>query len=271
MWLDRTFAFNPDSKRPGHIGDLWMIHGGGFYHVEKLQMGPTKIPEHLHWFKWEAYWTFMSGALLLWLVFYGSGGALLIDSDSDLSYWQALAIGGSSVILSWFFYDCLWELPITRSKPILGHTLTLLWFGGAAYLLCHSLSGRAAYMHVGAMLGTWMTGNVFLRIIPRQMKMVEAAKNNQSVNQEWAKNAKNRSTHNTYFTLPVIFIMLSNHFPTTYGHSLNWLVLLILSAAGAAIRQFFIIRTSASNRAKTFLLLGILLIIGTIVLTKEIV
>ncbi|MCR9205940.1 MAG: urate hydroxylase PuuD, partial [Halobacteriovoraceae bacterium] len=222
MWLDRSFVKNPDSKNEGHVGDLWMVHGGGFYHVEKLLMGPTKVPEHLHWFKWESYWTWFSGLFLVIAIFYTGGGTFLLDPEvSNITYWPAVGVGLFSLIGSWFYYDFLWERKLTRDKPIVGHILTLVWFVGMTYYLCHTFSGRAAYIHIGGMLGTWMTANVFMRIIPRQVKMVEASRKGEEVNQDWGKNAKNRSTHNTYFTLPVIFIMLSNHFPATYGHELN--------------------------------------------------
>ncbi len=261
MWLDRTLKVNASSTRDGHVGELWMVHGGGFYHVEKLLMGPTKVPEHLHWFKWESYWTWMSGFALIVLIFYTGDGTYLLDASvSQISYWQGVSIGLFSIVGSWFFYDFLWERKLTKTTPIVGHALTMLWFIGMDYFLCHTLSGRAAYIHIGGMLGTWMTANVFMRIIPRQLKMVEASRKGEPVNQDWGKNAKNRSTHNTYFTLPVIFIMLSNHFPGTYGHEYNWCILLAMSAAGAAIREFFVVRMNNPSRAKKFLALGILII-----------
>lgn len=270
MWLDRSFVKNLESKREGHVGELWMVHGGGFYHVEKLLMGPTKVPDHLHWFKWESYWTWMSGVFLILLIFYTGGGTFLTDSSvASIGYWHAVAISVVSIIGSWFFYDILWERAFTKTKPIIGHVLTLGWFAGMSYYLCHRLSGRAAYIHIGAMLGTWMTANVFMRIIPRQVKMVEAAKRGEPVNQEWAKNAKNRSTHNTYFTLPVIFIMLSNHFPSTYGNKLNWLILLVLSAAGAALREAAIARVQKPGRARVFGIAGVALIVGVMLFTGE--
>jgi uncharacterized membrane protein/plastocyanin len=266
MWLDRSFEANPDSTRPGHVGELWMVHGGGFYHVEKLLMGPTKVPERLHWFKWESYWTWMSGFVLMALIYYTGDGTMLIDSMiRDLSYPQALGLSLFSIFGSWFFYDFVWERNFIRQSSWLGHTLTLGWFVGMSYILCHSLSGRAAYIHIGGMLGTWMTANVFMRIIPRQIKMVEASKNGLEVNQEWGKNAKNRSTHNTYFTLPVIFIMLSNHFPQTYGHESNWLILLIISAAGAAIREYFVTRLKNPPRASVYAIIGIALLAAVII------
>ncbi|WP_413287730.1 urate hydroxylase PuuD [Bdellovibrio sp. HCB337] len=270
MWLDRTFTPNPNSKNAGHVGDLWMVHGGGFYHVEKLLMGPTKVPDELHWFKWESYWTWMSGIFLLIAIFYTGSGTFLLDSSvSGVTYWQAVGIGVGSILVSWFFYDFLWDSKLTKHKPMIGHILTLLWVAGMSYFLCKTLSGRAAYIHIGAMLGTWMTANVFLRIIPRQVKMVEAAKKGEPVNQDWGKNAKNRSTHNTYFTLPVIFLMLSNHFSQTYGNKWNWVILLVISAAGAAIREYFVVRLKNPTRAKSFAGIGIALIAGVMFFSRE--
>lgn len=269
MWLDRSFEKNPASQRPGHVGDLWMVHGGGFYHVEKLLMGPTKVPEKLHWFKWESYWTWMSGMMLMILIFYwGDGTFLLDDMVSDVTHLQGVLIGLFSLIGSWFFYDFLWESSLTKKNPLIGHMLTLAWLGGMAYFLCHTLSGRAAYMHVGGMMGTWMTANVFMRIIPRQLKMVEASRKGEPVNQEWGKNAKNRSTHNTYFTLPVIFTMLSNHFPNTYGHDLNWLILLLVIAGGAAIREYFVVRISDPRRSLSAAVVGIAVLSFVVVWTS---
>ncbi len=269
MWLDRSFEKNNDATREGHLGEVWMVHGGGFYHVEKLMMGPTKVPKNLHWFKWESYWTWVSGAFLMTLIFYiGEGTFLLDESVSDISYPAAVAVAIFSLIGSWFFYDFLWERKLTRDHPLVGHFFTILWFAGMTYFLCHTFSGRAAYIHIGGMLGTWMTANVFMRIIPRQLKMVEASKRGEPVNLEWSKNAKNRSTHNTYFTLPVIFIMLSNHFPMTYGHEYNWLILLLLSAAGAAIREYFVVRLANPSRSLKFGILGALIILGVMIFTQ---
>lgn len=270
MWLDRTLEFNSDSQKSGHVGELWMVHGGGFYHVEKLLMGPTKVPEYLHWFKWESYWTWLSGIFLLTAIFYTGSGTFLLDASvSSITYAQGLMIAVGSILVSWFFYDFLWERKLAQKFPLVGHFFTLLWFGGMSYFLCHTLSGRAAYIHIGGMLGTWMTANVFLRIIPRQLKMVEASKRGEPVNPDWGKNAKHRSTHNTYFTLPVIFIMLSNHFPSTYGSKYNWLILLFLSAAGAAIREYFVSRLKHPTRSLMFAAVGGALILGVIYSTSS--
>lgn len=270
MWMDRSFEKNPNSKNEGHVGELWMVHGGGFYHVEKLLMGPTKVPDHLHWFKWESYWTWMSGFALLSLIFYtGSGTFLLDETISDITYGKAVLLSLFSIFGSWFFYDFIWERKSIRENPMPGHLLTLGWFFGMTYILTHTISGRAAYIHIGAMLGTWMTANVFMRIIPRQVLMVEASKKGEPVNQDWGKNAKNRSTHNTYFTLPVIFIMLSNHFPSTYGHEYNWIILLLISGAGAAIREYFVVRLHNPLRAKMAIGIGFLLLVFLMTWTRE--
>lgn len=269
MWLDRTLKFNPEKNTDGHVGELWMVHGGGFYHVEKKLMGPTKVPEHLHWFKWESYWTWMSGFILVVLIFYTGDGTFLLDSAvSNITYWQGVSIGLFALIGSWFFYDFLWERSLTKKNPLVGHFFTILWLVGMSYFLCRTLSGRAAYMHIGGMIGTWMTANVFMRIIPRQLSMVEASRLGEPVNQEWGKNAKNRSTHNTYLTLPVIFIMMSNHFPTTYGHEWNWLILLAMCGAGAAIREFFVVRVEKPARAKKFLVTGVSLLLAVIIYSR---
>ncbi len=261
MWLDRSFEKVPGTP-DSHIGELWMVHGGGFYRVEKLQMGPTKVPDVLHWFKWESYWTFITGVALVGMIFYTGEGTFLLDSEiSKISYGQGVMVGIFSMLGSWFFYDFLWERKLTRDKPLIGHALTLLWLAVMSYFLCHTLSGRAAYIHIAGMIGVWMTANVFVRIIPRQVKMVEASKAGESVNQDWGKNAKNRSTHNTYFTLPILFLMISNHFPSTYGHDYNWVILLLICAAGAAIREYFVVRVKKPARSKKFAAIGIAILL----------
>jgi len=269
MWLDRSFIKLPNQKE-GHIGELWMVHGGGFYRVEKLQMGPTKVPKVLHWFKWESYWTWTSGMLLLMLIFYTGGGTFLLDeSVSNISFTQGMLLALFSVFGSWFVYDFVWDSKLIKKSSLYGHLFTLIWLIGMTYFLCQTLSGRAAYIHVGAMIGTWMVGNVYLRIIPRQLKMVESSKSGEKINQEWATNAKNRSTHNTYLTLPIIFIMLSNHFPSTYGHELNWLILFLISLAGAFIRQYFVIRLAKPTRSKQYAVFGLLILFGVSFMTRE--
>lgn len=267
MWMDRSFEKNHSNDREGHVGDLWMVHGGGFYKVEKMLMGPTKVPEVLHWFKWEAYWTWMSGMFLLIMMFYIDGGTHLVDEDLlDISGLQAMGIGLGSIFGSWIFYDQLWESKLAK-KAGLAHTITILYAAGMIYVLCHTILHRIAFIHIAAVLGTWMVGNVLLRIIPRMKKMVEYSKNGQPINPDWAINAKNRSTHNTYFTLPIIFIMFTNHFPNIYAHDYNWILLIMMTAAGAAIRHYFVIRVKQKTKAQVFAAIGVLLVLATIAIS----
>lgn len=267
MWMDRSFVKNAESNRDGHVGELWMVHGGGFYKVEKMLMGPTKVPQVLHWFKWEAYWTWISGMFLLIMMFYIDGGDQLSNSDFwEISGTQAIFWGLGSIAVSWIVYDQLWESPLAKKAGVT-HTITILYAGGMMYLLCQTMFHRIAFIHIAAILGTWMVGNVLLRIIPRMQQMVEMSKKGEPVNPEWAINAKNRSTHNTYFTLPIIFIMFTNHFPNIYAHDYNWVLLLLMTGGGAAIRHYFVIREKDAGRSKLFALIGILLVIGTIALS----
>jgi uncharacterized membrane protein/plastocyanin len=270
MWLDRSLVKLKNPENKGHAGELWMIHGGGFYRVEKLLMGHIAVPRVLHWFKWEAFSTWISGMVLMALIYYTGGGTFLLDdSVSQISFYQGLAISIGSVFGSWFLYDALWETKIV-SEGLVGHVLTIILLIVLAYFLSQTLSGRAAYIHMAAIMGTWMVGNVLMRILPRQTKMVEATSNGEVVNPDWGINAKNRSTHNTYLTLPVIFIMISNHFPETYGHDLNWLLLLIICLGGAFVRQFFIIRESNYLKAKLFLIPALVTLALAFKMTLEI-
>ena len=182
--------------------------------------------------------TWVSGALLLILVFYWGGSSFLVEPDSGLSYLAAVSIGVGALFGSWLVYDLIWESNLARN-PRVGHVLTIVLACVVAFALCHYLNGRAAFIHMGAVLGTWMVANVWMRIIPRQAKMVTASELGTEVDPKWSANAKNRSVHNNYFTLPIIFIMMSNHFPATYGHTHNWVFLVLIGIAGAAIRHYF--------------------------------
>lgn len=242
IWLDNRLNRNPDSKREGHTGELWMVHSGGFYQVEKMRLGPNEVPAELHWFKWEAAFTWISGVFLLIMIFYTGAGTFLLDSGvSSIGFGGALFISLLTILGSWLVYDLLWQSPLAKN-PGFCHGLTIIMIVALTYLLCRTLSGRAAYVHMGAMLGTWMVANVWIRILPGQQKMIEATKAGLAVDPAWGINAKNRSVHNNYFTLPVIFIMMSNHFPSTYGHRLNWLILLIIGCVGVLVRHYFNVR-----------------------------
>ncbi len=246
-WIGASFYFiflenalyRGPGIREGLAGNLWAIHGGGFYYVEKYKVAPEKLPAHLHWFKWEAYITWISGICLLFVVYYFNASSLLVDKTvADITNGTAIAIGIGTLVTSWFVYDILCRSPLVLNKPVffflmLGY-LTLI-----AFFLSQWLSPRAAYIHVGAVIGTMMAGNVWRVIIPSQKAMVKAAEEGKEVNPELGKHAGLRSLHNNYFTLPVLFIMISNHFPSTYGNTLNWAVLGALTLISAGVKHYF--------------------------------
>jgi len=239
-WLDRNLE-KDESQGPGFEGRIWMVHSGGFYDVVKKQLEPGQLPEHLHWFKWQNFTTWASGIFLLIVVYYLGGAALMIDpAIKSLDPVTAVAIGAGSIVSAWVVYDVLCRLLIKKSAifGILGFAL----LGGMAFGLTQMLSGRAAYIHVGVILGTIMTGNVWMVIIPSQRELVNATKEGRAQDPELGKRAKQRSIHNNYMTFPLLFTMISNHFPATYGQKLNWLVLIVLMVGGALTRHFMNIR-----------------------------
>src|SRR5688572_5617194 len=239
VWLDNHLT------RPAAgdaSGELWSVHGGGFYHNQKYQVAPSTMPEQLHWFKWEAYFTWISGFSLLVLVYYVGAQSFLIDpSKAALSPSAAIAIGLAALALGWLVYDGLCRSPLRSSNLALGAFwfACLLW---AAILLDGLLSARAAYMHVGAMIGTVMVANVFFIIIPNQRKVVADLVAGRTPDPALGAAAKQRSLHNNYMTLPVLFIMISNHYPMTYGAERPWLVLALLGLTGVAVRHVFNLR-----------------------------
>lgn len=219
-WLDIRMKLEKDEE----TGEarVWMVHSGGFYKVDKLA-APEEMPRLLHWFKWEAAFTWLSGIFLLVLVYHMGG--LLVEYDAEVSVRSASALGFGVLILGWVVYDLLWTSPLARREG-LATAISLLLLVASAWLLSRYLSGRAAYIHVGALMGTLMTANVWMRILPGQRKMVAAVTEGREPDLRLGEIAKYRSRHNTFMAFPVIFIMISNHFPTTsYGHRLNWLFL----------------------------------------------
>ena len=271
-WIGASFYFNwlenhleRQSDAGGIAGDLWAVHGGGFYHLEKYEVAPETLPATLHWFKYEAYFTWITGFALLCTVYYWNAGAFLIDrSVADISSGLAIAIGLGSMLLSWLFYDLLCRSPLKRNGALLA-LLVFAWFVALAWILSEFLSGRAAFIHVGAAIGTIMVANVFFVIIPSQKDLVAAVSENRKPDPARGKNALMRSRHNNYFTLPVLFIMISNHYAGTFGHPWNWLVLVLISVAGVGIRHWFNIRhLPGYNRwvlpASTLLLVGLILV-----------
>lgn len=247
IWLDRALT-KPEQPRPGVEGDLWMVHSGGFYQVEKRRPGPGEIPPVLHWFKWEAMLTWMTGIALLVLVFYLGSAYLLDPSVSRISRGTATLVGIGIVILSWPIYDGIWRSPLAQ-KPAIASALSLALLAGVTLLACRLFSGRAAFMHIGALLGTIMVANVWERILPAQQQMLDATRAGRPADFTLGERAKQRSVHNSYITFPLLFIMLSNHFPATYASPMNWLVLFLLFVAGAAVRHAMIGRGSRARWA----------------------
>ena len=249
VWLDNSLQNPPQWKKDKGIkGDLWAIHGGGIYEVAKYRLQPEKMPETLHWFKWEAYTTWITGMILLAIIYYLGADSYLIDKRvADLSQLQAIAIGLGIIAGSWIVYESLCSSPIAKNGFVIS-ALLIVFATGIAYLLAQLFSGRGAYIHFGAVIGTLMAGNVFRVIIPGQKALVTAIKNGVEPDEKWAIKAKLHSTHNTYLTLPLLFIMISNHYPMTYDHHLNWLILLVITAITAVARQFFILKHKGIHR-----------------------
>jgi uncharacterized membrane protein len=245
VWLDNSIRPpKPGSElaKKGVSGELWAVHGGGFYNPQKYLVAPGELPEDLHWFKWEAYATWLTGFAMLFIVYYFNASAMMIDKNvADLTGMQAVGVGIGTLLGGWLVYDLLCKTKLSENPALLGTVLFVL-IVAAAYVLTHTLSGRAAYIHVGAMIGTMMVGNVLFVIIPGQRKLVQAMEKGQSPDPIYGKRAKVRSVHNNYFTLPVLLIMISNHYAMTYTHAYSWLVLAAIMAAGVLIRHFFNLR-----------------------------
>ncbi len=243
IWLDNNLRTPPKWKQDKGIkGDLWAIHGGGFYEVAKYAYGPEKMPETLHWFKWEAYTTWLSGFALLIIVYYFGASAYLIDpSVNAMSPTTAISLGLGLIFGGLGLYEFACRSPLAKYPLAFGIGLVAL-VCIVSYLSTQWFSGRGAYIHVGALIGTIMAGNVFFNIMPNQRKMVAAVADKKDIDPTWGASAKLRSVHNNYFTLPLLFIMISNHYPMTYQHSQNWLVLIAIMAAAAWIRHFFNLR-----------------------------
>lgn len=243
VWLDNSLEEPPQWKKDKGIkGDLWSIHGGGFYEIAKYRLAPEAMPTHLHWFKWEAYSTWITGILLLSLLYYVGAGSYLIDpAKADLTEWQAIAIGVGTLIGGFLIYELAVRSPLVNHGLLFGLVMLVL-ITLIAWGLSQVFGDRGAYIHVGALIGTCMAANVMIGIMPAQRGLVEAVKRGVEPDPKPALMAKLRSTHNNYATLPVLFIMLSNHYPMTYGHQYGWLILGALALIGAWARHFFNLR-----------------------------
>jgi len=259
-WIGASFYFNwllnhlrePSGGERRTLGELWAVHGGGFFHVQKRSIPPGELPQPLHWFKWEAYWTWISGFVLLVLVYYVGADVYLLG-DADIGAPAAIAIGLATLAGGWLVYDTVWRSPLARN-PTLTTLLCFVLVVVLAWALNQVFSGRGAYMHVGALLGTLMVGNVFRVIMPAQRELVAATREGREQDRDLGAYAEQRSLHNNYMTLPVIFVMISNHYPATYAHQLNWLVLAVLFVAGTAVRHYFNIRHRRGNWRSAWLL-----------------
>ena len=260
IWLDDHLEPAGD---PRLAGELWAIHGGGFYRAEKYKLGPAELPATLHWFKWEAYWTWITGFALLVLLYYVNAELYLIDPHvMALSRWAAIGVGLGSLVLGLALYEGLCRSRL--SEAAIAAVLVVLLVA-TAWGLTHVFSGRGAFIHYGAILGTIMSANVAHVIIPGQRRMVEAVRAGREPDPKDAYMGKQRSVHNTYFTLPVVFVMISNHYAMTYGSGWSWLVLIGMTLAGALIRVWFVMRHQGRAPAWVWMA-GVALVVALAVL-----
>ncbi len=251
-WIGESFYFvaldnslrspqDPSLRERGVFGEFWHVHGGGFYHMQKYMIAPAALPAKLHWSKWPAYTTWLSGFTLFFVLYLLAPNTYLIDRNVlDMGPVVAVAAALGFLLAGWALYDSLCRL-LSSNDTLLGICIGFCVIA-ATYLACHIFAGRAAYLIIGATLATIMSANVFFVIIPGQRNIVDAMLNGETPNPVYGKRGKQRSLHNTYFTLPVVFAMVSNHYAMTYTHRYNWAVLAIIMLAGALIRQFFVMR-----------------------------
>lgn len=272
VWLDNNLRppkpVEGAPEKEGVKGELWAVHGGGFYHSQKYMTAPSHMPDHLHWFKWEAYTTWLSGFALLIVLYYWSASVYLIDpAKHAFSQTGAIATGLAFIFGGLLVYEGLCRSPLGQKPRLFG----LAWFlalTGATYALTRLFSDRGAFIHVGAIIGTAMVGNVFLVIIPNQRRIVADMLAGRPVDPRLGAMGKQRSVHNNYMTLPVIFIMISNHYPVVTGHPLAWLLLAMISLGGVSIRHFFNLRHHQIIRPE-FLFVGAMLVFGVSLVASQ--
>ena len=281
-WIGSSFYFvfldsslvKPASKELQDLGvggELWAVHGGGFYNPQKYAVAPRVVPDNLHWFYWESYSTWLSGFALFTVSYLWSAGTYLIDKSlMDWSSGAAIGVALSFLVLFWIAYDLICQaFGKRRNGDAIVGALIFLVVCAASWLACHWFAGRAAFLLVGAMIATTMSANVFFWIIPGQRTTVQDLREGRPVDPVHGQRAKQRSVHNTYFTLPVLFAMLSNHYSFTYTHPHNWLVLILMMLAGALIRQFFVMRhgfkLGRNSHPWPYAVAGVVLVVGVIV------
>ena len=268
IWLDNHLLPPSDARdAPDAVGgELSAIHGGGFYHVQKFRVAPAALPSPLHWFKWEAYSTWLSGFALLVVLYWWHAGTYMIDrSVAAIAPWQAVVLSAVLLAGGWLFYDQLCKRLGFARERVLGIAL-VLFFAVVAWALSNVLSGRAMYIQIGAMLGTIMAANVLFVIIPGQRQLVLAKEQGRVPDPVYGLRGKQRSVHNNYFTLPVLLTMISNHYPMTYGHPRAWLVLVCLLLLAAYVRHFFNLR----HRGRTVWVIPAIAAVGALALAVAI-
>ena len=257
---------------PGVAGEAWEVHGGGFYHVRKYLTAPETLPKDLIWFKWEAYLTWVTGFLLMIVIYYVQAETYLIDPNVEpLTQWQAIGLSVGSLLVGWIVYTALCRSPIGRNTGVLGLSL-LVMILAFAYFYAHMFSGRGAFIHIGALIGTLMAANVFMVIIPNQRKITAALLKGEKPDPKYGAIGKQRSLHNTYLTLPVLAMMISNHFPMVTDHPHAW-ILAGLIVVGGALTRHFLVRTEVgdnqSDIAWTIPLIGTALAFALIITQPE--
>lgn len=236
IWLDSSFQ-PPESPRRNVEGESYMVHGGFYYLVEKRKIYPGELPKILHWFKWEATLTWVTGFLLLIVLYFLRGASLLVDPQvMPLTQGQAVALALAILAGSWLVYDTIWHPRFAKYSAV-STALSAVLGAGLVYGLTEVFSGRGAFIMTGAAFGTMMLLNVWVRILPGQSKMLREAQSGEVPDYSVSLKSKTRSVHNTYFIFPVLFMMLSNHYPAIYQHPMNWLLLIILSISGALTRH----------------------------------
>ena len=242
MWLDASLE-PPDPPRQGVAGEVWSVHGGGFYRVEKFGVAPPALPRRLHWFKWEAGMTFITGALLLTLVFYvGMGGDVFVHpAFSGFGGLGAGLLFAALVAIAWALYDALFKSALGRTRPLHAAAIGFVALVAAIWGLCAVMQPQAAFVHAGALIGTLMVANVWMIIIPNQRALVEAVREGRAPDAERGLQGKIRSTHNSYLTLPVVLMMLSKNFSSTWGSEYNWVILTGVIVIGAIVRHWFLL------------------------------
>jgi uncharacterized membrane protein len=240
-WLDRNLEKSAGLGRLSQ-GKIFMVHSGAFYDVEKKLLEPGELPQTLHWFKWQNFTTWATGISLLVVVYYFHGAAFLVDpSVHDVGPLIAITLSVGALFTAWLVYDGIWRT-IGETNPRLATVISVACLFGSIYAFAQVFSGRAAYMETGVMIGTLMTGNVWMIIVPSQRALIDATVHGREQDPKLSLAAKQRSIHNNYLTFPLLFIMVSNHFPAATTHYLNWLILIVVIIGGAGVRHFMNVR-----------------------------